>query len=170
MVVAFDADLSGRRALLRSSLLLTGRAVGVSTLGRSLDPGDYAATGQLAGLARDLSSPRPLTAALIDLRLDSWSRVLDHPAGQINAVRDVADLVIADPQRASTWITQVAASVRLPVGEVGELVIEALTNHVPRSFTRPPARRRTDLMKGVQAPTVGGTAALAAVPRRPGRG
>lgn len=144
VVVAFDSDAAGRRALLHAQQVLAGRQAIAVSLPDGADPGDYAEQGRVAALRSAVGCGRPLAAVAIDVRLDDWTRVLDHAAGQVNAVRDVAPLVLSDPRRAAALVSQVAERVHLAPRDVGALIVDTVNSEpatAPRAASPNPVRQ-----------------------------
>jgi len=136
LVVAFDADPPGRRALLHAHQLVRDRPATASTFEEGADPGVYATTGRIAELRDRLEAARPLAAAVVDIRLDDWTRVLDHPGGQIDAVRDVVSIITSNPDLAGPLVQQVARRAGLTSAEASHVVIDAFLGDPPSRQSR----------------------------------
>lgn len=131
IVVAFDADPAGRRALVHAHHLVRGRPATAATFAEGGDPGVYANTGRIADLRERLDAGRPLAAAVVDVRLDDWTHVLDHPGGQIDAVRDVVDVITSSPDLAGSLVQQIAQRAGLTSGEATRVVVDAMLGDPP---------------------------------------
>lgn len=98
VLVALDGDRAGREAAIRAYRILlpvTARAVAVM-LPPGSDPAQMLQAGGPAALAGLLQNQvQPLARVVIDAHLDSWASQLDHPEGQLRALRSAA-AVIAD--------------------------------------------------------------------------
>lgn len=128
LVVAFDADPAGRRALVHAHQMLPGRRMTAAILEEGEDPGDYTTVGRTADLRDRLETARPLAAAVIDIRLDEWKHVLDHPGGQIDAVRDVVNVIVSSPDLVVPLVQQVARRAGLSSADVARVIVDALPN------------------------------------------
>lgn len=126
LVVAFDADPAGRCALVRAHQFVRDRPATAPTFEEGDDPGIYASTGRIADLRDRIDAARPLAAAMIDIRLDDWARVLDHPGGQIDAVRDVVSIITSSPDLAGPLVQQIAKRAGLTSGEATRVVVDAM--------------------------------------------
>lgn len=126
LVVAFNADPAGQRALLHAHQMLPGRRTTAAMLEEGEDPGAYAAVGRAADLRDRLDTARPLVAAVIDIRLDEWKHVLDHPGGQIDAVRDVVNVIMSSPDLVVPLVQQVARRAGLSIADVARVIVDAL--------------------------------------------
>ena len=112
IIVAFDGDAAGRRATLRAHGILLPLTPKLQTV--LLDGKDPAEILQhhgpdaLRGVLRDRR--QPLSALLIDVRIESWERRLDDPVGQYLAMLNVA-VLIADlmPDEAAGQVRRITA-------------------------------------------------------------
>jgi DNA primase len=96
VLVALDGDRAGREAAIKAySVLLavTSKTTAVM-LPAGRDPAEiFQADGH--AVLRDVLQNRtePLAAVVIDAHLDSWASQLDHPEGQLHAMRSAATLI-----------------------------------------------------------------------------
>jgi DNA primase catalytic core len=132
LVLAFDGDAAGRAGVDRAWEHLVGRRnVSVVELAGGRDPGTYATASLQAQLRSVLDGGRPLRDVVIDHRLDRWSRVLDNVSGQVDAVRDIANFLMREPDGVAEAISHVARRVGLPVPTVSAVLLD----EVPRAVS-----------------------------------
>jgi DNA primase catalytic core len=152
LLIAFDADTPGWAAVDRAWEHLAGRRkVAVVELTKGRDPGSFASEALQPALRIALDSARPLRDVVIDQRLDRWSRVLDNVSGQVDAVRDIANFLMREPDGVAEAISHVALRVGLPVPTVSDLLLDEVTRTLASPMTAPlreasllpsPTRRR----------------------------
>ena len=112
ILVAFDSDTAGRKAALRAHGIL--RPLTANLQAAILDGKDPAEIlqqhGQAALRAALRDRRQPLSAMLIDARIESWERRLDNPVGQYLAMLNVA-VLIADllPEETARQIRRITA-------------------------------------------------------------
>ncbi len=96
VLVALDGDRAGREAAIKAySVLLTVTDKTTAVIlppGR--DPAEILQHGGGAALGNVLrNQTEPLARVVIDAHLDGWIRHLDHPEGQLRAMRSAASLI-----------------------------------------------------------------------------
>jgi DNA primase len=96
VLVALDGDRAGREAALKAYAILiavTSKTTAV-ILPDDRDPAEILQADGPAAL-RDVLQNRaePLAAVVIDAHLDGWAHRLDHPEGQLHAMRSAAMLI-----------------------------------------------------------------------------
>jgi DNA primase len=96
VLVALDGDRAGREAAIKAySILLavTSKTTAI-TLPTGRDPAEILQADGPAALRDALQhQTEPLARVVIDAHLGSWARHLDHPEGQLNAMRSAASLI-----------------------------------------------------------------------------
>jgi DNA primase len=96
VLVALDGDRAGREAAVKAYtvLLAVTSKTTAATLPAGRDPAEILQADGPAAL-RDVLQNRaePLAAVVIDAHLDGWAHLLDHPEGQLNAMRSAAALI-----------------------------------------------------------------------------
>ena len=112
ILVAFDSDTAGRKAALRAHGILRPLTANLQTaLLDGKDPAEILQQHGPAALRAALRDRRqPLSALLIDARIESWERRLDNPVGQYLAMLNVA-VLIADllPDETARQIRRITA-------------------------------------------------------------
>ena len=112
ILVAFDSDTAGRKATLRAHGILRPFTANLQTaLLDGKDPAEILQQHGPAALRAALRDRRqPLSAMLIDARIESWERRLNDPPGQYLAMLNVAAL-IADllPDETARQIRRITA-------------------------------------------------------------
>jgi DNA primase len=116
VLVAFDDDAAGRKAAIRAYDVLRGfsdRLQSVTLAGR--DPAEILETeGPLALLAVLRDRTQPLSAVVIDTRIDSWQRRLRDSEGPLLAMRSVATVIASLlPPEAAQAIRQITGNKEL---------------------------------------------------------
>jgi DNA primase catalytic core len=152
VMVAFDGDLAGKAAAVRSLELLSSMfpRVLVAELPSGHDPSSLlCAPNGLARLRTALTSPRLLADVAIEQELDRWSPVLDHISGQVNAVRAVAPIVARLPP---TRVAGEVARLARMLGLDEEIISRELVAAVGRPLRRAPSRRALEPSHGAGPP------------------
>ena len=112
ILVAFDSDTAGRKAALRAHGILRPLTANLqAALLDGKDPAEILQQHGPAALRAALRDRRqPLSAMLIDARIESWERRLNDPAGQYLAMLNVA-VLIADllPEETARQIRRITA-------------------------------------------------------------
>ncbi len=125
LLVAYDPDEAGREATLRAADLLSGVDAHAVQLSEGRDPADVLVTTGARGLRRALTVTVPLVDAAVTARLGRWTAHAGNPVALVNAIRDVAPLVIAAPANARAWLVGlVAERTGLPVAAVAGVLLE----------------------------------------------
>ncbi len=125
LLVAYDPDEAGREATLRAADLLAGVDAHAVQLSEGRDPADVLAAAGARGLRRALGVTVPLVDAAVTARLGRWAAHAGNPVALVDAVRDVAPLVIAAPADARAWLVGlVAERTGLPVAAVAGVLLE----------------------------------------------
>jgi len=125
LLVAYDGDPAGAAATLRAADLLTTADAHVVQLPAGRDPADVLAAAGARGLRRALGVTVPLVDAAVTARLGRWAAHAGNPVALVDAVRDVAPLVIAAPADARAWLVGlVAERTGLPVAAVAGVLLE----------------------------------------------
>jgi DNA primase catalytic core len=144
VLVAFDSDTAGRQAAIRAYHLLTPYAHDVSAIAlpAGQDPAQVFTEhgpGALAGIA---AHPHPLADLVTDAVVDRWSRWLEYPEGQINALRATAPVIAAMPvQHVARQVARLARRLGLDHATVTEAVTDALPQVIARTgITSPEVR------------------------------
>jgi DNA primase len=95
-LVALDGDRAGHEAAIKAYgilLAVTSKLTAV-ILPAGRDPAEILQAGGAAALQNVLQNQtEPLATVVIDAHLDSWARQLDHPEGQLHAMRSAAALI-----------------------------------------------------------------------------
>jgi len=125
LLVAYDPDEAGREATLRAADLLSGVDAHAVQLSEGRDPADVLVTTGARGLRRALGVTVPLVDAAVTARLGRWAAHAGNPVALVDAIRDVAPLVIAAPANARAWLVGlVAERTGLPVAAVAGVLLE----------------------------------------------
>jgi len=125
LLVAYDPDEAGREATLRAADLLSGVDAHAVQLSEGRDPADVLVTTGARGLRRVLTVTVPLVDAAVTARLGRWAAHAGNPVALVDAIRDVAPLVIAAPANARAWLVGlVAERTGLPVAAVAGVLLE----------------------------------------------
>jgi DNA primase catalytic core len=129
VLVAFDSDRAGLRAAVRSYHLLrrfTDKMT-VTLLPAGRDPAQILKESGSITLKEVLSNVRPLADLVIDAEVARWSRWLEHPEGQINALRAAAPIIAAmPPDHVGRQVARLAERFKIDHTIVTEAVTEAL--------------------------------------------
>jgi DNA primase len=144
VMVAFDSDAAGRRAAIRAYHLLIPYTHEVSTmvLPAGQDPAQIfteCGPGALAGSATDT---HPLADLVTDAMVDRWSRWLEYPEGQINALRATAPVIAAMPvPHVARQVARLAHRLGLDHATVTEAVTDVLPEVIAKTGTTSPEVR-----------------------------
>jgi len=111
VLVALDGDRAGRAAAVRAHTVLlsvTGNAAAV-ILPPGRDPADILQTDGAAALSNLIQHHvEPLAQVVIDAHLDNWDSHLDHPEGQLWAMRSAARVIATQlPPETANRILQI---------------------------------------------------------------
>jgi DNA primase len=169
VMVAFDSDTAGRRAAIRAYHLLTPYSHEVSTmvLPADQDPAQVFTEHGPSALAGMATHPHPLADLVTDAIVDRWSRWLEYPEGQINALQATAPVIAAMP------VPHVARQVARLAHRLGldyATVTEAVTDALPQVISKWAAGRLEPFSPSHAAQTVvsaGTTAAALAAGQEP---
>jgi DNA primase len=144
VMLAFDSDTAGRRAAIRAYHLLIPYTHEVSTmvLPADQDPAQvFTERGPraLAGIATDT---HPLADLVTDAMVDKWSRWLEYPEGQINALRATAPVIAAMlVPHVARQVARLAHRLGLDHATVTEAVTDVLPEVIAKSGTTSPGVR-----------------------------
>lgn len=124
--MAYDGDQAGREATVRAAGLLAGVDAHVARLPDGRDPADVLVDAGPRGLRRALGVTVPLVDAAVAVRLGRWEVHAGNPVALVDAVRDVAPLVIAASADArARLVALVADRLELPVDLVVGTLLDA---------------------------------------------
>jgi len=130
VLVAFDADLAGRRAAVSAYHLLGPAAgrVGAVAFPPGTDPAQVLRERGPAGLADVLERRRmPLADLVVNAEIVRWKRWLAYDEGRIGALRAIAPVIAAmPPPDVARQVSRLAARLRLDSAAVTEAVTSAL--------------------------------------------
>jgi len=125
LLVAYDPDDAGREATLRAADLLGGLDAHAVQLPTGQDPADVLVATGARGLRRALGVTVPLVDAAVTARLDRWTVHAGNPVALVDAVRDVAPLVLAASAGSrARLVGLVAERAGLPVAAVAGVLLE----------------------------------------------
>jgi DNA primase len=147
-LVAFDSDTAGRRAAIRAYHLLTPYTHEVSAivLPAGQDPAQVFTEHGPSALAEIATHPHPLADLVTDAVVDRWSRWLEYPEGQINALRAAAPVIAAMPvPHVARQVARLAHRLGLDYATVTEAVTDALPQVVAKTATTSPGKRATGI-------------------------
>lgn len=166
VMVAFDSDAPGRRAAIHAYHLLTPYAheVSVMALPACQDPAQVFSEHGPSALAETATHAHPLADLVTDAIVDRWSRWLEYPEGQINALRATAPVIAAMPVlHVARQVARLAHRLGLDHAIVTEAVTDALPQVIARTATGSPGAR------SVASPYRAAAVAECDVPGGPGR-
>ncbi len=156
VLVAFDSDQAGLRAAVRTCRLLAALTEDPSAvvLPAGQDPaqllrdhGPGALTAALADCAR------PLADLVINAEVARWDRWLQHPEGQLHALRATAPLIAGLPPRCvARQVAWLAQRLGLDHATVTEAVTSALPDIVAAQQASPDRRMELGRVCPVQVP------------------
>ena len=144
VLVAFDSDTAGRQAAIRAYHLLTPYAHEVSAIAlpAGQDPAQVFTEHGPGALAEIATHPHPLADLITDAMVDKWSRWLEYPEGQINALRATAPVIAAMPVwHVARQVARLAHRLGLDHATVTEAVTDALPQIIARTGTTSPGVR-----------------------------
>jgi DNA primase len=144
VLAAFDSDAAGRRAAIRAYHLVIPYTHRVSTmvLPASQDPAQVFTDRGPGALARIATHTHPLADLVTDAVVDRWSRWLEYPEGQINALRATAPVIAAMPvPHVARQVARLAHRLSLDYATVTEAVADALPQVIARTGTSSPRER-----------------------------
>ena len=119
LLVAYDPDPAGAAATGRAATLLPGVDAAAVQLPAGCDPADLLTATGPRGLRRALARTRPLAEQAVRHRLARWDRHTGNPVALVDAVHDVADLVLAAPAAHRARLVAVVAELTgLPAATV----------------------------------------------------
>jgi DNA primase catalytic core len=147
-LLAFDSDAAGRRAAIRAYHLLIPytHEVSVMVLPADQDPAQVFAERGPDALAGIASHTHPLADLVTDAVVDRWSRWLEYPEGQINALRATAPVIAAMPVRhVARQVARLTHRLGLDHATVTEAVTDALPQVVAKTATTSPGQRATGI-------------------------
>ena len=117
--MADDPDPAGAAATDRAAVLLPGVDAAAVQLPAGCDPADLLAATGPRGLRRALDRTRPLAEQAVRYRLARWDRHTGNHVALVDAVHDVADLVLAAPAAQRARLVGVVAELTgLPAATV----------------------------------------------------
>jgi DNA primase len=178
MLVAFDSDTAGRLAAIRAYHLLTPYTHEVSAivLPAGQDPAQVFVERGPSALAEIATHLHPLADLVTDAMVDRWSRWLEYPEGQINALRATAPVIAAMPvPHVARQVARLAHRLGLDHATVTEAVTDALPQVIARTGTTSPGERavripyRTAAVAGCDVPGDPAQALSHALTAAPGR-
>jgi DNA primase catalytic core len=167
VLVAFDSDTAGRRAAIRAYHLLTPYTHEVSAivLAAGQDPAQVFTEHGASALAEIATHPHPLADLVTDAMVDKWTRWLQYPEGQINALRATAPVIAAMPvPHVARQVARLAHRLGLDHATVTEAVTDVLPQVIARTGTSSPGAR------AVASPYQAAAVAECDVPGRPTQG
>jgi DNA primase len=144
VLVAFDSDTAGRRAAIRAYHLLTPHThqVAAMVLPAGQDPAQVFTEHGPSALADIASHSHPLADLVTDAIVDKWSRWLEYPEGQINALRAAAPVIAAMPvPHVARQVARLAHRLGLDYATVTEAVTDTLPRVMARTETISPGVR-----------------------------
>jgi DNA primase len=144
VLVAFDSDAPGRRAAIRAYHLLTSYTDKVSAivLSAGQDPAQVFTEHGPGALSEIAIHPHPLADLVTDAIVDRWSRWLEYPEGQINALRATAPVIAAMPVlHVARQVARLAHRLGLDYATVTEAVTDALPQVIVGKATTSPGER-----------------------------
>ena len=144
VLVAFDSDTAGRRAAIRAYHLLTPYTHEVSAivLPAGQDPAQVFTEHGPSALAEIATHPHPLADLVTDAMVDRWSRWLEYPEGQINALRATAPVIAAMPvPHVARQVARLAHRLGLDYATVTEAVTDALPQVIAKTGATSPGER-----------------------------
>ncbi len=125
LLVAYDPDDAGREATVRAADLLGGLDTHAVQLPTGHDPADVLVATGARGLRRALAVTAPLVDAAVTARLGRWAAHAGNPVALVDAVRDVAPLVLAAPAHSrARLVGLVAERTGLPAAAVAGVLLE----------------------------------------------
>jgi len=125
LLVAYDPDEAGREATVRAADLLGGLDAHAVQFPTGHDPADVLVATGARGLRRALAVTVPLVDAAVTARLGRWALHAGNPVALVDAVRDVAPLVLAAPADSrARLVGLVAERTGLPVAAVAGVLLE----------------------------------------------
>jgi DNA primase catalytic core len=131
IIVAFDADRSGRRAAVSAYQLLRSGQTTAVVLPPGSDPAQVLDEHGPGVLAAMLSRRQPLADLVVDAEIDRWTRWLGFAEGRIGALRAAAAVVSAMPAcDVGRQVGRLAERLGLDNATVTEAVTDALTRSV----------------------------------------
>jgi DNA primase len=183
ILVAFDPDPPGRRAAVRAYHPLSQITTETSavTLPPRHDPAQILASHGPEALATILATrTHPLADLVTDTELDQWTRWLDHPQGQLSALRATAPLIAAmPPAHVARQVARLSHRLSLDYPTVTNAVTSALPDLIAstdrpgtlsrnlRGGTAPPHTHSSHSRAGTPAQTSDDTGEQAAAQPRP---
>ncbi len=154
VVVAFDADPSGRHAAVRGYDLLRAASAwpAAAVLPDGRDPASLAQHDGPAALGRllDAAAEIPLVDLVIEEHLASWAGRLHWAEGRTGALRDAAAIVAAiPPEQVARQVLRLADRLELDPATVTAAVLEQVSSSADRDMPAPravphPARTPTE--------------------------
>ncbi len=158
VLVAFDADLAGRRAAVSAYHLLrpVTQRIGAVVFAPGTDPAQVLHEHGAAGLAGALACRRvPLADLVVSAELVRWKRWLPYAEGRIGALRAIAPVIAAmPPPDVARQVSRLAARLGLDHGTVTEAVTGAVSGLFDNS--RNPAASAVTI-QATTAPGLGST-------------
>jgi len=97
LLLGYDGDPAGQAATNRAADLLTGLPAEVVMLPAGCDPADLLAAHGPRGLRRALARTRPLLDVVLTYRLHRWERHTGNPVALVEAVHEIAPLILSAP-------------------------------------------------------------------------
>jgi DNA primase len=147
-LVAFDSDAAGRRAAIRAYHLLIPYTyeVSVMVLPAGQDPAQVFAERGPDALAGIASHTHPLADLVTDAVVDRWSRWLEYPEGQINALRATTPVIAAMPvPHVARQVARLTHRLGLDYATVTEAVTDAIPQVIAKTATTSPGKRATGI-------------------------
>jgi DNA primase len=144
VMVAFDSDAAGRRAAIRAYHLLipyTDKVWAVA-LPPGEDPAQVFTEHGRSALAEIATHPHPLADLVTDAIVDRWSRWLEYPEGQINALRATAPVIAAMPvPHVARQVARLAHRLGLDYATVTEAATDVLPQVIAKTAATSPGER-----------------------------
>ncbi len=128
LLLAYDGDPAGHAATNRAADLLPGLPAQVVLLSAGCDPADLLTAHGPRGLRRALAQTRPLLDVALTYRLQRWERHAGNPVALVEAVHEIAPLILsAPPEQRARLVALVAARTGLPAETVTAALLDDAT-------------------------------------------
>jgi len=128
LLLAYDGDPAGQAATNRAADLLPGLPAQVVLLPAGCDPADLLTAHGPRGLRRALARTSPLLDVALVYRLDRWARHAGNPVALVEAVHEIAPLILsAPPEQRARLVALTAARTGLPVETVTAALLDDAT-------------------------------------------
>jgi DNA primase len=156
VLVAFDPDQAGHRGAVRAYHLLAQftTATTAVTLPAGQDPAQILAENDPGHLLAILAAGgHPLADLVTDAELQRWKQWLNHPEGQISALRATAPVIAAmPPAHVARQVARVSDRLGMDYATVTEAVTAAVPEVIRRTSRRSPADKTPDRRGALSRP------------------